>query len=130
MVKALSAGASCCMLGRMLAGTKQSPGEILIKDGKKVKIIRGMAGYISNINKNKKLGNKEIKNLTPEGVEGYIDYRGDVADIIEQMSGGIKSGLSYCGVSNIESLHNSNIEYSIITSSGKYESGNHGIKVI
>ena len=60
------------------------------------------------------MGNKEIENLTPEGVEGYIDYRGDVEDIIEQMNGGIKSGLSYCGVSNIESLHKSNIEYSII----------------
>ena len=53
MVKALSAGASCCMLGKMLGGTNQSPGEILIKDGKKVKVIRGMAGYLSNMKKKK-----------------------------------------------------------------------------
>ncbi len=128
MVKALSAGGSCCMLGRLLAGTAQSPGKVLVKDGKKVKIIRGMAGYVSNIHKKRKLDNSEIENFTPEGVEGYIDYRGEVSDIIYQMIGGIRSGLSYCGVKNIDELHNNQVEYSIITDSGKKESGNHGIR--
>jgi IMP dehydrogenase len=131
MVKALSAGASSCMLGRMLAGAEQSPGKIIIKDGKKVKVIRGMAGYISNINKKRKLNEQnDSVSSTPEGVEGYIDFKGDVKDIIDQMKGGIKSGLSYCGVKNITDLHNQEIEYYIMTSSGKYESGNHGIKLI
>jgi IMP dehydrogenase len=130
MVKALSAGASCCMLGRMLAGTDQSPGKIIVKDGKKVKVIRGMAGYITNLNKKRKLNENDNLTSTPEGVEGYIDYRGDVVDIIEQMKGGIRSGLSYCGVKSINQLHQENIEYYIISLSGKYESGNHGIKLI
>ncbi|VVU94662.1 IMP dehydrogenase / GMP reductase domain [seawater metagenome] len=131
MTKALSAGGACCMLGRMLAGTKQSPGKILIKDGKKVKVIRGMAGYISNIQKKRKIDQVdkvEIDNFTPEGVEGYIDYRGSVDDIIEQMLGGIRSGLSYCGVKSIQELHNNPVEYIYMTESGKKESGNHGIR--
>jgi IMP dehydrogenase len=131
MTKALSAGGSCCMLGRMLAGTKQSPGKVLIKDGKKVKIIRGMAGYISNMQKRRKINNSNtMDNFTPEGVEGYIDYRGDVEDIIDQMTGGIRSGLSYCGVKDIKELHDNQVEYIVITESGKKESGNHGIKLI
>ena len=131
MVKALSAGASSCMLGRMLAGTDQSPGKVIVKNGKKVKVIRGMAGYITNLNKKRKLNQiNDISNSTPEGVEGYIDYRGDVKDIIEQMKGGIKSGLSYCGVKTLHQLHQEKIEYYIMSSSGKYESGNHGINLI
>jgi len=130
MVKALAAGASCCMLGKTFAGTTQSPGQVLVRDGKKVKVIRGMAGYISNINKRRKIDNKDINSFTPEGVEGYIDYRGDVNDIIDQITGGIRSGLSYCGVKDINGLHNSEIEFCLISDSGKKESNHHGIKLI
>lgn len=128
--KALSAGASTCMLGRRLAGTKESPGNLLIKDGKKVKIVRGMAGYISNINKKRKIGEAVNTNFTPEGVEGYIEYRGKVSDLVEQILGGIKSGLSYCGVQNIYDLHNNPVEYVYLTESGKKESENHGINTL
>ena len=89
-----------------------------------------MAGYITNLNKKRKLNENDTQNSTPEGVEGYIDYRGNVIDIIEQMKGGIRSGLSYCGVKSIAQLHNQEIEYYIMSTSGKYESGNHGIKLI
>ena len=130
MVKALSAGASCCMLGRRLGGTKESPGKIIIKNNKKMKIIRGMAGYISNAQKNKKIGEEVKHNFTPEGVEGYVEYKGSVNDIVPQMLGGIKSGLSYCGVKNLQDLHITPIHYNIITSSGKHESNNHGIQLI
>jgi IMP dehydrogenase len=130
LVKALSAGASCCMLGKGLAGTTESPGRIIIKNGKKYKIIRGMAGYISNINKDKKIGTKIKHNFTPEGVEGYIDFKGNVKDVINQILGGVRSGLSYCGVKNISDLHNTGIEYCIITNSGIHESNNHGIKTL
>ena len=77
-----------------------------------------------------KIDNSNVYKSTPEGVEGYIDYRGNLVDIIHQMIGGIRSGLSYCGVKNIKELHKANIEYCIITASGKNESGNHGIKLI
>ena len=130
LVKALSAGASCCMLGRRLAGTYESPGNIILKNNKKYKMIRGMAGYISNVQKDRKMGNKIRSKFTPEGVEGYIEYKGPVKDILCQMIGGIRSGLSYCGVKNIPDLHSTNIEYTIITASGKHESMNHGIKLI
>ena len=130
LVKALSAGASCCMLGKSLAGTFESPGNIIIRNNKKYKIIRGMAGYISNFNKNRKMGNKVKSKFTPEGVEGYIDFKGSVKDIIFQMLGGIRSGLSYCGVNSIFNLHKTKIEYTVITASGRNESNNHGLKLI
>lgn len=128
MVKALSAGASCCMLGKSLAGTYESPGNIIIKNNRKYKIIRGMAGYISNLNKDKKMGRKHDSKFTPEGVEGYIDYKGSVKDIIEQMLGGIRSGLSYCGVKTINELHHTNINFVVLSSSGRNESSSHGIQ--
>ena len=128
LVKALSAGASCCMLGKSLAGTFESPGNIIIKNNKKYKIIRGMAGYISNLNKDKKMGRQHNYKFTPEGVEGYIDYKGSVKDIIEQMLGGIRSGLSYCGVKTISELHKTDIDFVILSSSGRNESSSHGIQ--
>ena len=73
------------MLGKSLAGTFESPGNIIMRNNKKYKIIRGMAGYISNFNKNRKMGNKVKSKFTPEGVEGYIDFKGSVKDIIFQM---------------------------------------------
>ena len=73
---------------------------------KKVKQIRGMAGILSNYQKSKKLGDdtKFLENMTPEGVEGYVNYKGPVKDIIEQIKGGIRSGLSYVGCENLDEL--------------------------
>ncbi len=131
IVKALAAGSSCSMLGGMIAGTTETPGNIMIKGNKKVKMIRGMAGRMSNLNKSIKNNESiDIENMTPEGVEGYIPYKGRVKYILDQMRGGIQSGLSYCGVDSIEELHNTSIDFVKLTNSGKEESGSHDINEI
>ena len=101
--------------------------EIEAKEGELKVLLEDLSKSNNQIN-NQEQDNSEIESFTPEGVEGYIDYRGEVSDIIYQMLGGIRSGLSYCGVSNIKELHDNPVEYSIITDSGKKESGNHGIR--
>lgn len=129
--KCIAAGASCVMLGGFLSGTDETPGEIIIKNGKKMKMIRGMAGYISNNLKNEKIGyGKKIDLMCPEGVEGYVEYKGDVQSILNQIIKGIKSGMSYIGSENIKELRKSNIEFIKITNSGKIESGSHNIQNI
>ena len=131
VVKALAAGSSCSMLGGFIAGTTETPGNIMIKGNKKVKMIRGMAGRMSNLNKSIKNNESiDIENMTPEGVEGYVPYKGRVKYILDQMRGGIQSGLSYCGVDSIEELHKTSIEFVKLTSSGKEESGSHDISEI
>ena len=131
IVKALAAGSSCSMLGGMIAGTTETPGNIMIKGNKKVKMIRGMAGRVSNLNKSIKNNESiDIENMTPEGVEGYVSYKGRVKYILDQMRGGIQSGLSYCGVDSIEELHNTSLEFVKLTNSGKEESGSHDINEI
>jgi IMP dehydrogenase len=129
--KAFCAGSSASMLGGGLGGTTETPGKLLLKDNKKVKMIRGMAGIISNYKKNIKLDNNvntSIETMTPEGVEGYVEYKGDVKEVLHQISGGLRSGLSYIGCSNLEDVKHMNIEFIKITSSGLHESNSHGIK--
>jgi IMP dehydrogenase len=131
IVKALAAGSSSSMLGGFVAGTTETPGNIMIKGNKKVKMIRGMAGRVSNLNKSIKNNESiDIENMIPEGVEGYVSYKGRVKYILDQMRGGIQSGLSYCGVDSIEDLHKTSIEFVKLTSSGKEESGSHDISEI
>ena len=131
IVKALAIGSSCSMLGGFISGTAETPGSVMVKGNKKVKMIRGMAGRMANLNKSIK--NKEdidIENMTPEGVEGYVPYKGRVKYILDQIRGGIQSGLSYCGVSSIEELHNSSLEFVKMTGAGLLESGSHDITEI
>jgi IMP dehydrogenase len=131
--KAFCAGSSASMLGGGLSGTTETPGKLLLKDNKKVKMIRGMAGIISNYKKNIKLDNTvntNIENMTPEGVEGYVEYKGDVKDVLHQISGGLRSGLSYIGCSRLDNVKNTPIEFIKITHSGLQESNSHGIKKI
>ena len=106
MCKALAAGANCVMLGRLLAGCQESPSKILYRDGKLVKVYRGMAGYGANISKAERTGEKEplAEKFTPEGVEGYIPYAGKLEGIVQQFIAGIKSGMSYCGAFNLMEL--------------------------
>ena len=120
------------MLGGMLSGTLETPGEVYTKLNKKVKQIRGMAGIISNYKKNKKTGGdvKNLEAMTPEGVEGYVDFKGPVVDIINQISGGIRSGLSYVGCQSLEELKETDIEFIVISNSGLRESGAHNINQI
>eukprot|EP01125_Pyxidicula_operculata_P022464 TRINITY_DN91_c1_g1_i1.p1 TRINITY_DN91_c1_g1~~TRINITY_DN91_c1_g1_i1.p1 ORF type:complete len:498 (+),score=142.63 TRINITY_DN91_c1_g1_i1:31-1524(+) len=128
IVKALAAGASTVMLGSALAGTDESPGQTIIKDGKKVKVIRGMAGYGANISDRQRRNLKDdVFDVVPEGVEAVVNYRGAVSGIIKQLVGGISSGLSYCGAFTVPELRE-NAEMVRITSAGKQESGSHDVK--
>ena len=130
--KALCCGSSASMLGGMLSGTLETPGQIYTKLDRKVKQIRGMAGIMSNFNKAEKMGQNttNIETMTPEGVEGYVTYKGPVKDILNQISGGLRSGLSYVGCSSLEELNPDEIEFVVITQNGYKESGSHGIKEI
>ena len=130
--KALASGSSASMLGGMLSGTLETPGQIYTKLDRKVKQIRGMAGIMSNYNKAKKMGQQtsNIETMTPEGVEGYVTYKGPVKDIVNQICGGLRSGLSYVGCGSLEDLNPDEIEFVLITQSGYKESGSHGIREI
>lgn len=130
--KALCSGSSASMLGGMLSGTLETPGQVYTKLNKKVKLIRGMAGVISNYNKGKKLGidNKSLTTMTPEGVEGYVTFKGPVKDILQQIDGGIRSGLSYIGCHHLMDIVPDDIEFVYVTSNGLKESGSHGFKEI
>eukprot|EP01087_Luapelamoeba_hula_P008245 TRINITY_DN2055_c0_g1_i1.p1 TRINITY_DN2055_c0_g1~~TRINITY_DN2055_c0_g1_i1.p1 ORF type:complete len:524 (-),score=82.78 TRINITY_DN2055_c0_g1_i1:33-1562(-) len=130
ITKAIAAGASTIMLGSTLAGTDESPGKTLIKGGKKVKVIRGMAGYGANMSKNERIsGRDDIFDVVPEGVEAVVPYRGSVEGIIKQLVGGLASGISYCGGSCIEELQQ-NATFVRLTQAGKVESGSHDVDLI
>ena len=119
------------MLGGMLSGTDETPGDVIVKNNKKVKMIRGMAGRLANLKRKNRTGEEiNIEQLVPEGVEGYVPYKGPVKDIVHQLCGGIKSGMSYVGCKDIDELIKTDIEYVKITQSGKTESGSHDINEI
>lgn len=130
ITKALAAGASTIMAGSLLAGCDESPGKILHKDGRKVKIVRGMAGYGANLSRQKKIyGKDDVFDMVPEGVEAIVPYKGEVKDVIRQLVGGLSSGMSYCGAHTIQELHN-NAEFIKITGSGIVESNIHDVHKI
>eukprot|EP00761_Pharyngomonas_kirbyi_P012237 gb/GECH01012264.1/.p1 GENE.gb/GECH01012264.1/~~gb/GECH01012264.1/.p1 ORF type:complete len:477 (+),score=113.90 gb/GECH01012264.1/:1-1431(+) len=127
VTKALAAGASTVMLGSLLAGTDESPGRVLLKDGRKVKIIRGMAGYGANMSKQERESMKvDVFEVVPEGVEGMVPYRGPAQDVCQQMIGGLKSGISYCGATDILDMQK-NAQFVRMSGAGKKESGSHDI---
>lgn len=128
MVKSLCAGAQCIMLGSTLAGCEESPGVVLTKDGKRVKMIRGMASSFSNAKRGTKLTDKSGKTSTysEEGVEGYIPYSGPVRAVISKLVGGIQSGVSYNGASNLNEMREK-ARFIRITNSGLRESKHHDI---
>ena len=130
-VKALACGASAIMLGRTLASTEESPGQIIFRNGRRFKYIRGMASTMANLSKQEKTAehpNKKLKtNFTSEGVDGEQELTGSVVDLIEQINGGIKSGMSYLGCETILELHNKSakneIKFNLVTSIGMSETG-------
>jgi len=103
IVKALAAGADCVMLGRMLAGTDESPGEIIRKDGLKLKRYRGMGSpeVVQKLDRYSK--------LVPEGISGYVPYKGSVRKVLGTIIGGLKSGMGYIGAANLEELRRKSI---------------------
>ena len=107
--KALAAGASSVMLGSILGGTDESPGTVLTKNGKRYKVYRGMASLAASIGrKSKETGSvnleEDLNDYVAEGVEAMVPYKGSVTDILKQITGGLRSGLSYCGVHTIPAM--------------------------
>ncbi|MGM0933986.1 MAG: IMP dehydrogenase [Bacteroidota bacterium] len=130
--KALAAGADCVMLGSLLAGTKESPGETIIFEGRKFKSYRGM-GSVEAMNKGSKDRyfqdvEDDIKKLVPEGIVGRVPYKGDLEESIHQFVGGLRAGMGYCGAKDIESLKEKG-KFVKITSSGIHESHPHNVTI-
>ena len=102
VVKALAAGAACVMMGSMLAGTEESPGESVLAEGRRFKVIRGMGSLAAmqdgSADRYFQEGEMAPSKMVPEGIEGRVPYRGPVGDVIFQMAGGLRSGMGYCGV--------------------------------
>lgn len=129
IVKALAAGGSAVMIGSMLAGTSESPGEVELYQGRSFKVYRGMGSLSAMAAGSKdRYFQENAKKFVPEGVEGRVPYRGTVSDIIYQMKGGLRSGMGYCGKANIEELRK-NSEFVRITNAGLLESHPHDISI-
>jgi len=134
LVKALAAGASTAMLGNLLAGTAESPGAAIVREGRQYKVVRGMASLSANverkaIDKDMVIRDEDWNEIVPEGVEAIIPYRGPVADVLHQLVGGLRSGLSYAGATTIEELWDK-AEFVRITPAGQHESGSHDVNKI
>jgi IMP dehydrogenase len=131
IVKALAAGASTIMLGSMLAGAEESPGEAFLLEGRRFKLIRGM-GSLSAMEEGSAdryfQESTERRKLVPEGIEGRVPYKGPVADTLYQLLGGLRSGMGYCGVSTVEELQNE-ADLVRITSGGLRESHPHDVVI-
>jgi len=135
MVKALAAGASTVMIGSLFAGCEEAPGAPVIRDGQKVKVVRGMASLgaamgrkaVESDQDESAESQEDWDKVVPEGVEAVVPYRGHVREIIYQMVGGLRSGLSYGGARNIEELWE-NAEFIEITPAGIRESHSHDVK--
>lgn len=132
IVKAIAAGADCVMLGSLLAGTKESPGETIIFEGRKFKSYRGM-GSVEAM----KQGSKDryfqdveddIKKLVPEGIVGRVPYKGELNESMHQFIGGLRAGMGYCGSKDIETLKETS-RFVRITASGIGESHPHNVTI-
>ena len=129
IVKALAAGANVVMLGSLLAGCEEAPGEIEIYQGRSFKVYRGMGSMAAMAAGSKDRYFQEgAKKLVPEGVEGRVPYKGSVADTIFQLIGGIRSGMGYCGCPTIPDLHRK-AKFVQITGAGLVESHPHDIQI-
>lgn len=132
IVKALAAGASTVMLGSLLAGTEESPGATVIRDGQKVKVTRGMASLSATISREllehgEDTFDQDWEKVVPEGVEAVVPYRGAVAEVLQQLVGGLRSGMSYCGARTIAELQEK-AEFIQMTPAGVRESGPHDVE--
>ncbi len=129
--KALAAGADCVMLGSLLAGCSESPGEIFIQDGIQYKTYIGMGSLTAmqrgSSDRYFQGGVKELNKLVPEGIEASVLYKGPINDVIYQMMGGLRSGMGYCGCKTIEDMKQ-NARFMKITNAGLKESHPHDVK--
>ncbi len=131
VVKAIAAGGSSVMIGSLVAGTEESPGDTIIFNGRKFKSYRGMGSLEAMENGSKdryfQSGTKEAKKLVPEGIAGRVPYKGTVQEVIYQLVGGLRSGMGYCGAGSIDALHNA--KFTRITNAGVMESHPHDITI-
>ena len=133
IVKALAAGGSSVMIGSLVAGTEESPGETIIFNGRKFKSYRGMGSLEAMEQKNGskdryfQSDTKDVKKLVPEGIAGRVPYKGTVQEVIYQLIGGLRSGMGYCGAADIEKLHEA--KFTRITNAGVLESHPHDISI-
>ena len=131
VVKAIAAGGNCVMIGSLVAGTEESPGDTIIFNGRKFKSYRGMGSLEAMENGSKdryfQAGEKDVRKLVPEGIAGRVPYKGTVQEVIYQLVGGLRSGMGYCGAATIEDLHRA--QFVRITSAGVMESHPHDITI-
>ena len=132
--KALAAGASSVMVGSMLGGTDESPGTVLTKNGKRFKVYRGMASLAASLGrKSKETGfvsiDDDLNDYVAEGVEAMVPYKGSVTDILKQLTGGVRSGLSYCGAHSIPQMQQ-NAEFVKMSRAGFAESNPHDVSLM
>jgi IMP dehydrogenase len=134
-IKALAAGASSVMVGSIFGGTDESPGKTIVRHGKKFKMYRGMASFYASLGRKYReegsdvIDTEDPNDYVPEGVEAMVPYKGSVTEIIRQLIGGIRSGLSYCGSRSIEEMQK-NSEFIKITPAGYIESQPHDVDVM
>lgn len=132
MAKALAAGASVVMLGNLLAGTEESPGETIIYQGRSYKVYRGMGslGAMKAGSKDRYFqdGEEKLDKLVPEGIEGRVPYKGPVAATVYQMIGGLRASMGYCGVPDLEAMRNET-KFVRITNAGLIESHPHDVSI-
>lgn len=141
VTKAIAAGAATVMIGSLFAGTEESPGPTILRDGVRYKLTRGMASLGATIDRRVREGGDEtkqkradliediIEDSVPEGVEGLIPYKGMVEEVVRQLGGGLRSGMSYCGAQTIEELQKKS-DFMRITESGLKESHPHDIEKV
>lgn len=131
VVKALASGGHSVMIGSLVAGTEESPGETIIFNGRKFKSYRGMGSLEAMENGSKdryfQADTKDAKKLVPEGIAGRVPYKGTVQEVVYQLVGGLRSGMGYCGAKNIEELHHA--KFTRITNAGVLESHPHDITI-
>jgi IMP dehydrogenase len=133
--KALAVGASSVMVGSMFGGTDESPGKTLVKNGKKFKMYRGMASFYASLGRKYReegpqvVDSNDLNDYVPEGVEAMVPYKGSVVEIIRQLVGGLRSGLSYCGAKTISEMQK-NAEFIKITPAGYIESQPHDVNLM
>ena len=126
----LAAGTSSIMLAGWFAGTEESPGEIIIRNNRRYKIHRGSASFLSQADRAARTGVSTMLNtIVPEGVESLIEYKGSVAEIIHQLLGSLRSGMSYCDATSIKELQR-NAKFVRMTSAGFRESQTHNVNEI
>ena len=131
VVKALAAGGYCVMIGSLVAGTEESPGDTIIFNGRKFKSYRGMGSLEAMENGSKdryfQADTADKKKLVPEGIAARVPYKGTLFEVIYQLVGGLRSGMGYCGAKDIESLHNA--KFVRITNAGVLESHPHDVSI-